>query len=504
MTNPQESKFGVNLMAQLIIAVALSLLGSMLYGNGAAIVLQGLSVLFWMTFAFGFMYGIFRMVGVRSESMEGFYQSFPIRSGSAFGSEAMKNSPAPRAESQQSILHKPVEWNKIFSFQFLRFVGVLLIITSVFSLLFNIEWDLLLKIIASVVSGLLLLGGAEWLRTKKGGISAFLAVLSFALLQFSLSLLYKYAVQNAWGPIFVNGDTWLYLKIALTLLMIFATTRYPAAWMPLLYMLVAYFTPTSLAYVDATLSPLASAIFIVMLSVITLASAHSLKRSELIVANSLLANAYFVWLLLSQAGYNRMIAMVILVAIFAAQLLATALTSSKNPGKLPHHVANIVFSHIMIVIGLMGLRGYFPLMNDYFGVALLIAANITLLSSLVADKAKAEQNVRDVLLNSAVILASIGLFIQVDGPWSAVVFLAYSTLVLWYSLYQSSLRTRIYGSILLVISLFKLYLEFSDIFDHVWGSVAILAIGLVLVLLSYKFEAVKDVMLHGMGGKKQS
>ena len=98
MTNPQESKFGVNLMAQLIIAVMLSLLASMLYGNGAAIVLQGLSVLFWMTFAFGFLYGIFRMVGVRSESMEGFYQSFPIRTKATFGSDAMKNAPAPRAQ----------------------------------------------------------------------------------------------------------------------------------------------------------------------------------------------------------------------------------------------------------------------------------------------------------------------------------------------------------------------------------------------------------------------
>ncbi len=51
---------------------------------------------------------------------------------------------------------------------------------------------------------------------------------------------------------------------------------------------------------------------------------------------------------------------------------------------------------------------------------------------------------------------------------------------------------------------FRSRFEFGGIFDKVWGCVAILAIGLLLVVLSYKFETVKDVMLHGMNDRRKS
>jgi hypothetical protein len=171
------------------------------------------------------------------------------------------------------VVAKPFDWHKLFSFQFLRFAGVLLIITSVFSLLFNIHWELLYKIIASAVSGLILLGGAEWLRTRKGGISPFLSILAFALMQFSLTLLYQYALGTSWPESLKNPDTWLYAKVALTVVMLFTMTRYPAAWMPLLYVLVGWFSTISLTYVSATVTPMATAVFIVAMTSLVLFSA---------------------------------------------------------------------------------------------------------------------------------------------------------------------------------------------------------------------------------------
>jgi hypothetical protein len=134
----------------------------------------------------------------------------------------------------------------------------------------------------------------------------------------------------------------------------------------------------------------------------------------------------------------------------------------------------------------------------------LILANITLIAYLIGKKLQSSTTVTDVMFNAAVILASIGLFIQVNGPWSAVIFLAYSTGVLWFSLYRQNIRTRVYGCVLLLVSCVKLYTEFGSIFDKIWGCVAILAIGLLLVVLSYKFETVKDVMLHGMNDRRKT
>ena len=381
---------------------------------------------------------------------------------------------------------------------------MLLIITSVFSLLFNIEWDLVYKITAAAVSGIILLGGAEWFRTRKGGISPFLSIMAFAMLQFSLSLAYLYATQNGWSPRLMEPDTWLYMKIALTVVLLFTMTRYPAIWMPLLYVLVGWFSVTSLSYVGGIVTPIGAAIFIIAMSAITLVAGHGLKRVELIVASGLLANIYLGWLLLPQAESVKNLFLILLVGIFAAQLFATVLSSARDAKDTPMHIFNIIASHILLLVGVQAVRYLFPVIDTYIGVSFLILANITLVMYLISRKLKSTVTVTDVLFNSAVVMASIGLFIQVDGPWSAVIFLGYSTAVLGFSLFRQNVRTRIYGCLLLLVSIIKLYVEFGVIFDKIWGCVAILVIGLILVALSYKFEAIKDVMLHGMNGEKKA
>lgn len=494
MSEQNQSRFALNLSTQFVLAFVCTVSASM-SPDIPRVILSTLGSIFWLTFSFGLFYAFFRLIGVRSSGLESFYQSFPFGSHAKISNEALPQNVAPMPPSP------PFNWHKLFSFQFLRFAGVLLIITSVFSLLFNIHWELLYKIIATVVSGLILLGGAEWLRTRKGSVSPFLSILAFAMLQFSLSLSYQYATQNNWSALFLAADTWLYCKIALTVIMLWTMTRYPTAWMPLLYVLVGWFSATSLTYVDGTLTSLASAIFIVALSAITLGTGNVLRKPELILVNGFLAYFSMGWQLLPQAMTMRYLVLFLIIGVFAAQLFASVLLSGKEKGEKTLHIANTVFSHIFLLIGIQSMRAFFPIVDQYIGVTFLLLANITLCAYLVGKKLQSNTTFTDVLFNAAVILASVGLFVQVTGPWSSVIFLAYSTAVLWLSLYRQNIRTRVYGCILLLVSIIKLYFEFGGIFDRIWGCVAILIIGLLLVVLSYKFEAIKDVMLHGMNEK---
>lgn len=495
MTEQHNSRFALNLATQFILAFLLSILASMIVTEGPKVMVSALASIAWLTFSFGFFYGLFRAFGLRSPGLESFYESFPF-------SGSRNTQQASNIPTQARPATQPFDWHKLFSFQYVRFIGVLLIITSAFSLLFNIEWALLYKIIAAALSGLLLLGGAELLRTRRGTLSPFLAIVSFALLQFSLSLTYQYAIESAWPAVLTTADTWLYLKIGLTVILLFTMTRYSAAWMPLLYILVGWFSVTSLSYVGGDVSVIASAVFVIALSAITLVAGCGLRRPELLVANALLANLSLEILLLPEATSVKYLFLALLVAIFAAQLLSTVILSANDPKEAAPHVINIVLAHIGLLIGVQAIRFLFPLIDTYIGVSFLVLANITLIAYLIGKKISAQTSVTDVLFNAAIILASIGLFIQVTGPWSSVIFLAYSTGVLWFSLYRRNLRTRVYGCILLLVSSIKLYTEFSGIFDQVWGSLAILVIGLVLVLLSYKFETVKDVFMHGVKSGK--
>lgn len=501
MADQQPSNFAANLVLQFFIGIILWVLGGAIGGMAFPILLPISSLLF-LSFFFGLFYGLFRLAGVRAEGLETFYESFPLNSRSRQQQPAsVTRSPesSSRTQSNTTALPPPFDWHKLFSFQYLRVAGVILIITSIFSLLFNIHWELIHKIIASGVAGIILLGAAEYFRTKKGGIATFCSILSFALLEFMMTLLYQYMLQQNISPILQNPDTWLFAKIVLAVIFLFTLIRYSADWQPLAYFLVLAASPLTLQYVGAELSTVAAIIFIVVYASLTLGTAINRQREELLIVNAIVSNVFLYWLITDSALTIRWIVLVLVGIVLLAQLLATITMSGKDQKSDPVlHIANIVIAHGFALAGMMWLKQFIPLLDTYIGIAFLIAANLTLVSYLIALQCKINEKIADVLLNTAIIVASVGLFVQVEGPWSAVVFLGYSCAVLWYSLYQNNLRTRIYGFVLLTISLIKLYLEFSGIFDQVWGTLAIMVIGLLLVVLSYKFEAVKDAMLHGV------
>ncbi len=502
MADQQPSNFAANLVLQFFIGIILWVLGGAIGGVSLPILLPISSLLF-LSFFFGLFYGLFRLAGVRAEGLEAFYESFPLNSRSRQQqlpqTSVRSSQPSSSIQKNASPLPPPFDWHKLFSFQYLRVAGVILIITSIFSLLFNIHWELIHKIIASGVAGIILLGAAEYFRTKKGGIATFCSILSFALLEFMMTLLYQYMLQQNISPMLQNPDTWLFAKIVLGVIFLFTLIRYSADWQPLAYFLVLAASPLTLQYVGAELSTVAAIIFIVVYTALTLGTAITRQREELLIVNAIVSNVFLYWLITDSALTIRWIVLGLVGIVLLAQLLATITMSGNNQKSDPVlHIANIVIAHGFALAGMMWLKQFIPLLDTYIGIAFLIAANLTLVSYLIALQCKINEKISDVLLNTAIIVASVGLFVQVEGPWSAVVFLSYSCAVLWYSLYQNNLRTRIYGFVLLTISLVKLYLEFSGIFDQVYGTLAIMVIGLLLVVLSYKFEAVKDVMLHGV------
>jgi hypothetical protein len=501
MADNQSSNFAANLVLQFFIGVVLWVISASSGGALSQILIPIASLLF-ISFFFGMFYGLFRLAGVRAEGLETFYESFPLnsRSKGMFAPSAPATTPRPsQVRSADEVSPPSFDWQKLFSFQYLRIAGVILIITSIFSLLFNIHWELIHKIIASGVAGIILLGAAEYFRKKKGGIATFCSILSFALLEFMMTLLYQYMLGQNVSALLQSPDTWLFAKIVLGIVFLFTLVRYSADWQPLAYFLVLAVAPLSLQYVGADLSTVPSLVFIVVFAASTLGTAIVRRREELLIANAILSNVFLHWLITDSAISIQWVVLSLIGILLLAQLMSTIVISAQNrKGDAVMHIANIVIAHGFALAGMWIIGESLPLLNTYIGIAFLIAANVTLISYLISLQLKTESKLSDILLNTAIIVASAGLFIQVEGPWSAVVFLSYSCAVLWYSLYQQNLRTRIYGFVLLTISLIKLYLEFRGIFDQVWGTLAIMVIGLLLVVLSYKFEKVKDVMMHGL------
>lgn len=503
MADNQSSNFAANLVLQFFIGVILWIASTAVGGTFSQIFVPIASLLF-LSFFFGMFYGLFRLAGVRAEGLETFYESFPLnsRSKGLIDPAAPIQSSPPRysqAPTADDISLPSFDWHKLFSFQYLRIAGVILIITSIFSLLFNIRWELIHKIIASGVAGIILLGAAEYFRGKKGGIATFCAILSFTLLEFMMTLLYQYMQGQNVNAFLQSPDTWLFAKIILAVVLLFTLVRYSAEWLPLTYFLVLAVSPLSLQYVGADLSTVPSLIFIVVFAVLALGTAIIRRRQELLILNAVVGNIFLHWLVTDSGTAIQWILLSLVGILLLGQLVSTIVMSAENRrNDTVMHIANIVMAHGFALAGMWWLAQSLPLLDTYIGIAFLIAANLTLIAYLISLQMKIDSKLSDVLLNTAIIVASVGLFIQVEGPWSAVVFLSYSCAVLWYSLYQQNLRTRIYGFVLLTISLIKLYLEFRGIFDQVWGTLAIMVIGLLLVVLSYKFEKVKDVMMHGI------
>jgi hypothetical protein len=79
MAEQTQSRFALNLTTQFLVAFILTIVSASIRSEGASVVFSAIASIMWLTFSFGFFYGIFRAFGVRAAGLESFYQSFPFR-----------------------------------------------------------------------------------------------------------------------------------------------------------------------------------------------------------------------------------------------------------------------------------------------------------------------------------------------------------------------------------------------------------------------------------------
>ena len=132
------------------------------------------------------------------------------------------------------------------------------------------------------------------------------------------------------------------------------------------------------------------------------------------------------------------------------------------------------------------------LLSGYPGLLVLSYALCTFIAYMFTTKSDNYNAYTKVLFNTSIITSAVGLFMQIEGQWSAIIFLVYSCLILWYGLHAKLLRTIIYGFIFLIISIIKLYFAAPMLFETITGNILIMVIGLIIIFLSYKFEKIKD------------
>ncbi len=511
---PQErSRFGLNLLCQLILSLLLMGLAEQLPPGLQEFVQLGGTILL-ILFLFGLLYGFFRLFGMRSAGIEGLYQRVPLglfaKDGASFGRDAMEQirqeEETPKAHAHDDA-RPAFDWHALCSFKTLRYAGVVLIVSAVFSLLFKIDWTLIAKIWTAAGLGVVAISCAEWLKKMKmGQIASICALVSFALFQFTLTLLFTYAGEQYWSPLLINPHTWLALKFLLSCAFLFTVWRYPSDVQPLLYFAIAYVSPLTLLYVGAPLVFPLSLIFLACMSALVLMGRYWTERPSLILLNAGSANVYVAMLAareLAAGNFSPTLALIAYGLLFLLHL-CVAVTDARRQKRLPVlDYVHLVSIHAFFVLGLLQVGPWLPIVDSSLGFWFLGAALCSFCAWLIAHGEIRDQTFNEVLLNLSILLSAAGLFWQTTGQWSAVVFLLYACGILWFSLYAASMRVRIYGFLVLGVSLVKLYLQFSEIFDSIPGSVAILLIGMLLVALSYKFEAVKHLVIDGMPRRKE-
>lgn len=498
MEQPQ-SRYSLNILSQLVLALVFSGLAISLQNPVGELCMTVATVLYWL-FGFGLFYGLFRLVGLHVGILEALYQNVPVGFWMHVSGDPIPQ-PSTAKEREWSL-----SWEQFCSFKTLRYAGILLIVSALFSLLFNIDWDLGKKIVACVAVAVLSLGAAEWFRKNKKGFAASLSsLISFALAQFALTLLFMYATENQWPDMWTSPHTWLTLKLLLTCVSLFMLWRYPSDVQSLLTFSIAYAGPLTMLYAGASISFPVGLVYLALMTAIVLTYSCMHVQPAVWILNVAATFGYIYILWQSELSFGRDATAVSVVALmaYAAFYVAHVVMASssvahrgKPQGWL--ELLHMVFLHCVAALAVFSLQYNLWLAGEYAGAGIFLLGMGSFAASMATRRKVQSAAWHELTVNLAIIFSAAGLFIQVKGPWSAVGFLFYACAVLWFSLYQNSMRTRVYGFLILIVSMVKLYLQFSDIFNSVPGSVAILVIGGLLVMLSYKFEDLSRIMRQGL------
>ena len=518
------SRFGLNLFLQFVLATLLGWVGNTIRGPLGEL-LTGTGGLVYVSFSFGVLYGFFRLLGVKGGVAEQFYQNFPmgfmnIESGSSAlrtpgTSAAIDSSPSgastaldagaaeARTEWQEtSVVGKrsattSFDWDDIFSVKYLRHLGLLLIISAAFSMLFRLEWNTTQKLIASLFVSVASIAGAEFFKHRHNpALAAGLFLPGFACFQFSLTLAYVLFVQGSADGI--SPELWLAVKLVVTIGFLPLLTRYAADFADPIFFVIAFISPIALvtyggAAVGSGIGVLALFTFLLALSCVASGWAIARERVDVLLVSLLLV--FILSAFLVSPGQLRMHSSEVFafsLAFFVLNIVAGAMLhvgSDQRWGSLLS--AHAVLTQLLAAMSAGTAQEFVPQLKGYTGITLVGMSLLTFGAHLLLRSRGVVSAYSEVLCQLAMAVSAIGLFLQVEGTWTAVAFLVYSCITLWLSIHFASKTTRIYAFLMLTVSVFKLYVTSSELFDSLSGSSAILIIGVVLMVLAARLERLK-------------
>jgi hypothetical protein len=285
-----------------------------------------------------------------------------------------------------------------------------------------------------------------------------------------------------------------------------ALVRYPSKYHDAAYLPISYLGPFTLAWAetavtDATLTT----VFLLILTGLTIWRALSLKQEALLcigmgfgfiltLSHHLVPGSYvYVASVPTWAQSTVWFGAGLMTLLFIAYLAVLVCMAVRRIRRGVSHWPLIILHGLLLVwLGLAQFQ--LVLLHEYFGIALLIVSAISFVGSLVVEMKKVEDQFGQVLMNLCIIIATVGVFIQVEDEWASVAFLTYACLVLWLALRTQYTRTRIYGFIILTVALVRLVFEFKTVFDSISATIWTLIIGIAFTLLSFQYEQLKDMV----------
>lgn len=518
MTGQRKSMFLLNLVSQFLVGVfftSSSLLAlSKVEPLGFIFAAVG-SVAQWSV-SIGILYAVFRFWGARSETLEWYYQNIPF--GWNRGEQPViadaSNAAGTSVTTDSQATSSAINWEKIFSPDYFRYAGLLLVVTSIASFLFRINWELRAKILACLFGAIAMVVCAEYLRKAGKAVGAAVSFLvAFALAQFTATLSLRYFSLNEPASLLAGLPTWLAVKAGLLCLALTTYHRYPQKFLVPTLLILSFFAPLTISSATGTLPLVPVLLYLGALSAISLFACFTFKQPGLATISAIASNFYllvFLWtsvfrndqiltfaeypILSNPSGAGAIEIFLASAAMALANLCAVCGLALRQLKEQASSILSLlVSSQVLGFFVLLTTQAHILDLAGFYGITLLVGALLLMSAFLFLRSKDVSGSVTEVLLNLSLIMSACGLFVETRGPWSAVVFLVFSCLAVYLSFVLGTLRTRVYAGFVLTASIFKLYLECSELFDSVPGTAVILVIGVAIMWLSTKLDALKKL-----------
>jgi hypothetical protein len=450
---------------------------------------------------FGILYGFFRLFGAKGGAIEAYYQNVPL---GLFRKPSSEPKLEPTNNDELTNKTNDETLQIISPEKLIQYAGLLLILTAFFSMLFRINWELENKIAASFIVMCLSIWGAYKLQNSSDTWSSVLELIGFAALQFNITLISKWLLVNQ-VILFTNFiEIILSIKLLLAALYYSKVLRTKSGFTYPVFFLTIYLGPTSLTHLGLTLNYIYGLIFVLITSAFALNLSIKNHSCGLMIVN-LIAAAYYISNFITPYGVadgtsitsqnESILGLVSTSILFIAQITTALLFHLKHKrSNNGVEIIHLLLAHLTVILLISSYAYLIPPIYAHIGLIFVIFSIIPGCAYFKLQSMQINSRITSCFLNCSIAISSFGLIIETSGPWSAIVFLGYSCLILWYSILQPHRQLRLFALLMLILSIFKLYFECSKIFNSLSGSAIILLFGVLLLLIANKIERIKQIL----------